>query len=95
MRGEYRRLMVELIAAQGPENYEKPPIHIKHSELEPTGDSPFRSKCPTCQHGVLLVSRDRRTLELVPIDMCVLCGRRFIYDDFAEMLKGKALHENS
>lgn len=66
-------------------NVDKEPIHIKHSELKRVGDSIFRSECPACKEGVLLVARDNDTLVLEEIDRCLLCGQIFIYNDISEM----------
>ena len=67
------------------ENYAKPPLKIKHSEIERTNsDTTYRSKCPECKTGALLMKRNQETLELLPDDVCVVCGRRFIYTDLKE-----------
>lgn len=82
----------EELAAQAQANFNKPPLHVKHAELAPTGDSRYRSQCPECKFGALLVQRDQKTMELKQEDHCVICARRFIYDDFQGMLDGTALH---
>ena len=62
-------------------NFKKEPLHVKHSELKISGDSFFRSFCPECNDGLLLVKRDLETFTLSAEDNCTLCARRFIYDD--------------
>ena len=58
------------------------PITVKQAELERSGGSEFRSVCPVCKEGVLLVQRDRETLEIINTDRCIICGQAFIYEDF-------------
>ena len=64
-----------------PLNLTKKAITVKHADLERTGDSPYRSVCPVCEVGTLLVRRDQETLEIVSEDICLLCGQHFIYED--------------
>lgn len=64
---------------------DEPPIHVKHADLVRIGDSMYRSKCPVCSDGHLLVNRDQVTMDLLAADRCVLCGQLFIYDDIEEM----------
>jgi hypothetical protein len=62
------------------ENLNKPPLILRHSDLERCSDnSPFRSHCSACDQGILLVQR--RGAELLRADYCVLCGRRYFYID--------------
>jgi len=63
------------------ENLRKPPLTVSHSSLERVGDSDFKSVCPSCGEGVLLVVRDQRTMAVTPPDRCVSCGQRFEYSD--------------
>lgn len=62
-------------------NLQKPPIRVKHSELKRAGDSAYRSVCPVCKNGMLLMRRDLQTLELLKEDICILCGQHFIYEE--------------
>jgi hypothetical protein len=65
-----------------PTNINSPVIRIAHSELERWDeDSAYKSKCPTCKDGVLLIHRDMSTLKLKRHDMCVSCGQQFYYTD--------------
>jgi len=67
-------------------NIDKEPIEVKHSELERADDnSSFRSDCPVCKDGVLLVQRDQSNFKLLAEDHCVLCGQKFIYSDIEEL----------
>ena len=57
-----------------------PPIRVSHTALERyCEDSPYRSKCPSCEKGVLLVSRDPKTFALCNVDFCISCGPMVIY----------------
>jgi hypothetical protein len=70
-----------------PGNLSTPPVHVRHSELERTDSSIYRSFCPVCKGGLLLVRRDPETIELMAEDNCIGCGQAFIYDDIEEMRK--------
>ena len=63
----------------------KSPLHVKHAMLQRTGQSKWRSKCPVCQTGVLLVQRATANHMLLGQDNCINCGQRFIYDDIEDM----------
>jgi hypothetical protein len=63
-------------------NVNKPPIHVNHADLIRASDnSIYRSDCPVCEAGVLVVGRDLETFELIAEDRCLLCAQTFIYDD--------------
>lgn len=69
-------------------NLYKEPITVVHAEMErATEETIFRSVCPVCREGLLLVSRDQRTLKLRDTDNCTLCGQRVIYSDIKELIK--------
>lgn len=77
-----------------PANLHADPIHVKHADLaRSSDDSMYRSQCPACDEGTLLVYRDPKTFELLARDMCILCGQVVIYDDIEELkaaeIKGK------
>jgi len=62
------------------------PISVKHAELERVGDnSIFRSVCPVCKEGMLMVRRDSKTFKLMPEDNCILCGQEVFYADIDEL----------
>lgn len=66
------------------------PVTVKHAELERASDeSMFRSICPTCKKGYLMVRRHSKTFKLEAHDNCILCGQHFIYSDIEE-LRNKA-----
>lgn len=64
-------------------NINEPVMHVNHSDLERADDeSMFRSNCPVCKQGVLLVSRNFVDFNIIPEDRCLLCGQSFYYDDY-------------
>ncbi len=63
-------------------------IDICHSSLKRVGDSIYRSECPVCKIGMLLVYRNK-DLELSEVDRCIFCGQLFRYTDINELRKGK------
>ena len=70
------------------QNVNKPPMHVRHCELERySEDSYYKSNCPACE-GILLVGRDQETFQLSATDRCVLCGQRYIYDDIELLRNG-------
>lgn len=67
-------------------NIGRPPLAVRHADLEREGeDSMWRSECPECGHGLLLVRRDQATLRISGADNCVVCGQGFVYLDLAGM----------
>jgi len=79
-----------------PANLKAPLKHVQHANLRRFNEeSEYKSLCPVCEAGVLLVGRDQETLQLVRYDRCTHCAQAFIYDD--ELIGGetlKALPEN-
>ncbi len=71
------------------QNMLQPPTHVNHRDLTRVGDSEFRSQCPMCADGILPVIRNFTTHKLQKNDVCLLCGRRFIYDDIKENVQLK------
>lgn len=65
-------------------NSELPPVEVRHQDLERFDDSEYKSKCPVCENGMLLMERDMVTLKLKSRDICFSCGRRVIYTDLVE-----------
>ena len=63
-----------------PINIGNKPIEVKHSDLERTDESIYRSSCPVCKEGILLVGRDD-DFKLSELDICVACGQYVIYTD--------------
>jgi RNase P subunit RPR2 len=66
-------------------NFGKPAIEINHSDLIRIDDSIYRRKCPSCDNGLLLVTRDSVTLVLQEFDICICCGQKFKYMDITLM----------
>ena len=63
------------------DNINKKPITVKHADLKRVGDSMFKSTCPICKDGILLVRRDNNTFQITSEDRCILCGQAFVYED--------------
>jgi len=71
-------------------NLHNPPIQVVHAHLKRTGESPYRSECPFCFHGVLLVGRDEKAgFRLMAADTCICCGQAVEYLDIEEMRKAE------
>ena len=66
-------------------NKDSPPRAVKHSELTRVGDSRYKSDCPECGVGTLLVRREEKSLRLEAYDTCILCAQRFTYSDILQM----------
>ena len=75
-----------------PNNAHAPAMRVSHSSLERwSGESEFRSKCPACSEGILLVLRDQVTFQLINVDRCVACGQTVVYTD--KIIGGEAVTE--
>ena len=63
---------------------------VKHSDLMRVGHGDYKSICPECDKGLLLMVRDpNRGLKLRAEDRCVLCGQQYEYTDIDEINKGE------
>ena len=62
-------------------NIHAPAIRVSHAQLERWGEGDFKSKCPSCSDGILLVMRDQATFQLINVDRCIFCGQTFVYTD--------------
>lgn len=63
-----------------PPNLEAPVQRVFHSSLVRFDhESAYKSLCPTCKDGILLVRRDNGVLQRN--DICVLCGQQVYYLD--------------
>lgn len=61
-------------------------MDVRHAALSRVDDvSPYRSNCPVCEEGVLLVGRDPKCGRLLELDTCVACGQMFRYLDIEDM----------
>lgn len=57
----------------------EPVLELEYATLErATDESAYRSICPICLHGVLLVRRND-DMRLSNHDNCILCGQRVHY----------------
>lgn len=65
-------------------NRDKPIMEVHHAELERAdpSENSFRSTCPACKIGLLLVGRDRKG-NIIREDACIACGQRVYYLDVA------------
>ena len=62
-------------------NINKPVLRVSHKSLERAyGSSQYRSMCPVCKEGVLLLHRNNTTFRLERADYCILCGQRVYYE---------------
>jgi len=74
------------------ENIDKPVLKIPHSELVRDSEySKFKSKCPKCEDGLLLVARVNGFGKLSEKDNCVGCGQKIIYTDIQNLRAYDAL----
>ena len=67
-------------------NFGKPRIKINHKDLTRADDSMYRSICPVCEDGMLLVTRNPKTFRIEKNDNCISCGQQFEYLDFKEIV---------
>lgn len=66
-------------------NLHKPPIEVNHKDLQRSScDTLYRSICPECKEGFLMVHRDLDTHLLRSLDHCILCGQRYVYMDIPD-----------
>jgi hypothetical protein len=56
-------------------------LRVVHGNLRRYGDSAFKSYCPACEDGILLMERDPGTGELLSMDRCLGCAQGFVYVD--------------
>lgn len=76
----------------GRRNLDSQPLFVKHADLKRfSKTSAYRSVCPACGSGVLPMTRDSDTLELIRHDRCTECGQAFRYTD--ESVNGEPLCE--
>lgn len=61
-------------------------IKVRHSDLKRfCPESIYKSECPNCKRGLLLMRRDQNTGKLLEYDNCIQCGQIFIYTDIEEL----------
>jgi hypothetical protein len=66
-------------------NINKPCIPVKHSDLTRVGGSHYKSICPTCKEGFLLIYRNWDDFTLERLDRCILCGQQYEYLDIEDL----------
>ena len=58
------------------------PITVSHADLRRfSEESEYRSYCPVCETGVLMVNRNQKTFALINVDRCTFCAQTVIYSD--------------
>lgn len=63
-----------------PKNLKAPLKRVHHSDLKRLNeDSAYKSECPSCDDGLLLIRREGGILQRY--DMCLVCGQRVFYLD--------------
>jgi len=72
-------------------NITKSCVQVKHSELTRVGHSHYKSECPVCKRGMLLIARSWDTLILEELDRCILCGQQFQYTDIENLRQAERL----
>ena len=69
-------------------NIKAPVKKVKYSALSRADQGGYKSICPECGKGLLLMIRDpNRGFKLKAEDYCVLCGQRYEYMDIDELNK--------
>ena len=64
------------------ERVEAPPLAVGHAKLERLSqESAFKSVCPVCKEGALLVARDPTSFSLINLDRCTYCAQQYLYTD--------------
>jgi len=63
-------------------NVKKPIREVRHADLtRSSSESDYKSDCPVCGEGILLVSRPPQKFTLNRYERCTLCGQAFWYTD--------------
>lgn len=63
------------------DNLDKPLLFVYYADLTEAVVGQLRRECPVCACGILLLRRDEATLEILPDDICTLCGQRVRFLD--------------
>ena len=72
----------------------KEAIAVYWSRLRPTLEKyTYKRECPFCENGLLLVGRDRETMELEEHDGCIGCGQRVRYLDIEKIRERDWAHK--
>lgn len=73
-----------------PVNCDAPPLSVLHADLVVwSEESDYKSCCPSCKDGLLLVHRDPKTLRLLRRDRCISCGQ--VVDYLDQQIAGEPL----
>jgi len=68
-------------------NADAPVKEVRHADLQRESDnSLFKSKCPACKDGVLLIYREDNG-RLREFDRCIACGQAVRYTDIDDLRK--------
>jgi len=68
------------------QNVDAPLLEVEHANLRRASDnSAYRSVCPACPEGILMVGRDQDTFQLLEYDRCIVCGQLIKYLDIDDM----------
>jgi len=74
------------------QNLKNPIISVKHADLERIGPNEvYKSWCPVCNQGVLLVSRKLGSMHISRYEHCTMCGQQFFYTD--DNVRGEPFEE--
>jgi hypothetical protein len=64
------------------QNLSNPVLEVQHAALKRwSEESMYKSVCPVCPDGLLLVGRELKTFCLSELDRCVVCGQLIRYLD--------------
>ena len=67
-------------------NMEAAVQEVKHADLQRYSDeSTFKSKCPVCPDGILLIYRAKDNGRLREYDRCISCGQAVRYLDIDKL----------
>ena len=64
-----------------PANIHTPYVLVWHSKLKRFDDGAYKSYCPVCDDGVLLIYRKTDSFKLSRKDYCMSCGQTVVYLD--------------
>ena len=77
-------------------NFQNPPIEVSHFTLDGAGrPNQWKSECPVCGTGLLLVNRNSETLAIESYDCCTFCGQHFLYTDVEDMQRKDGIANGS
>jgi len=72
--------MMDAIEQLAGRNIDSPVIEVEHASLtRASNESLYRSFCPVCKEGILLLRRDSTSIKLMRDDYCTLCAQHIRY----------------